>query len=162
RTLAGVSKPKPQSGEARIVKAEIAAADQILMDLKAAEATGNSAKVFKLWKRWRSTNVQSTGPGILSAEILIGMADVHHATEVLNATEETVRVKQLRAFAFAKSAKVDDAIQILEQMRATDGLDAEGSGLLGGSYKKKGLDTGQNIWLQKALVEYRGAFERTG
>jgi hypothetical protein len=160
--LAGVPRPKPKSDEARIVNAESAAADQILMDLKAAEETGNSGKVFNLWKRWRSTNVQSTGPGILTAEILIGMADMQHATEALDATEETVRVRQLKAFALAKGASVDDAIQILEKMKATDGLDAEGSGLLGGSYKKKGLDTSQNLWLQKSLAEYRGAFERTG
>jgi hypothetical protein len=132
------------------------------MKLKAAEATGNSGKVFNLWKRWQSINVQSTQSGILTAEILIAMADVQHATQVLDATDETVRGRQLKAFALAKSASVDDAIEILEQMKATDGLDAEGSGLLGGSYKKKAVETGQNLWLQKSLAEYRGAFERTG
>ncbi|NNE09115.1 MAG: DUF4071 domain-containing protein [Gemmatimonadetes bacterium] len=111
-----------------------------------------------LWFQWRSKETPPPAASLLVAKELIELASPEHALEVL-ADVEGVRADQLRAFACAKTGKVDEAIRLLESLRAAGHFDSETAGLLGGRYKQKWRKTGNPALLQAAYQAYRDSYD---
>jgi tetratricopeptide (TPR) repeat protein len=96
-----------------------------------------------------------------SAEELVQMGREEEAFRVLDVAGESLKVKQLRALALAKTDNIDEAIQILERLYKSGERDAETSGLLAGRYKQKWCKTEESQYLKFAYDVYKDGFDST-
>jgi hypothetical protein len=94
--------------------------------------------------------------------VLLGQNRPDLALTTLAGTPETLRVRQLRAFAWRRNGAIDQAVELLEQLYRRDELDPETGGLLAGSYKARWLKTGDRAFLQRSYRVYRETYERSG
>lgn len=133
------------------------APDQFARQVRESIPTG-SGSLSALWFQWCSKETPPVTASLLVAKELLELAAPEHALEVL-AGVEGVRADQLRAFAYAKTGKVDDAIRLLESLRADGHFDSETAGLLGGRYKQKWRKSGNPALLQAAYQAYRDSYD---
>jgi tetratricopeptide (TPR) repeat protein len=111
--------------------------------------------------------LQSAGAGtspedaLRAAEALIALGEPRAALRSLDAAAPGVRTTQLTALALARTGKLSESTQLLEELYRRGQLDAETAGLLGGRYKQAGLAHGDRAELLQALAIYRAAYQRT-
>ncbi len=133
------------------------APDQLAQQVREA-ATAGPGSLHALWFQWCSKETPPPAASLLVAKELLELASPEYALEILTDVEG-VRAEQLRAFAYAKTGKVDEAIRLLESLRAAGHFDSETAGLLGGRYKQKWRKTGNPALLQAAYQAYRDSYD---
>jgi tetratricopeptide (TPR) repeat protein len=99
---------------------------------------------------------------IANARRLIAVGNPRKALGILPADATDVNARGARALALAKCGRIDEAIAILEGIKAEGKLDAETGGILGGRYREKGERGKRRAYLELALDVYRNVFEKTG
>ncbi len=134
--------------------------EQWQKDLTVANRTGVH-KVMELWHRWQSEGVPD-GAALEVAAILIGMFRHKEALEILKTLGDDLQVRQQYALVLAKSGRVDDAIEVLEGLKADGHDDTETLGILAGRYRQRALAAGgEGTDLQTAYNIYLEAYEDT-
>ena len=161
--LLGKTPPREDATENRVFKAETAATDELIREVRAAAA--GPERIYVLWKKWREAEMPNGPASLYIAQTLIAVARPDQALEVLKYAQPGDRADQLRALALAKSGNIDDSIEILKKLynaKQTD-LDAETGGILAGRYKQRWMNGGctNNADLRAAFETYRETFERT-
>ena len=161
--LIGRAPPSAASLEGRADAAEGRVTEAFVAEVNSA-AHAAPRKVLEVIEQWRKTASSDVAPLIRAAEVLNGKAEFELALQVLEGAPDTLRVRQLRAFALRKQGGdgILKSIALLEKMRDAGELDAEGSGLLAGGYKTLWLQMRDKGYLQRAYDTYREAFERYG
>jgi tetratricopeptide (TPR) repeat protein len=159
--LIGRPPPSPDSAAGRVETAVARVVDDFVAEIKAA-ARNDPSRVLQVLERWRRVSSADVAPVVAAAEVLIGQSRPDLALAALDGASETLRVRQLRAFALRKNGDIDQAVEILEQLYGQGELDPETGGLLAGSYKARWLKTGDRAFLQASYEVYRETYERTG
>ncbi|WP_447599806.1 TRAFs-binding domain-containing protein [Nitrospira sp. Nam80] len=162
--LIGKTPPREDSIENRVFKAETAATDELIREVKAAAATGPE-KVYALWKKWREAEMPDGPANLYVAQLLISLAVPDRVIEVLKHAQPGERADQLLALALAKTNDIDGAIQILRKLydRKKTETDSETGGILAGRYKQRWIKGSRtnNADLRASFEIYRETFERT-
>ena len=151
----------PDAPASVLQRAATSATDTMEDELRDAAHVG-PIEVMMLWRGWEQAGVLALAPSLHAAETLIAQSRADLALEVLASLGRGIRARQLRALAYARTGKDDDAIKILERLYREHARDSETLGILAGRYKKRWIDSQYHPWLDKAFDLYREAFQRFG
>lgn len=160
-TLIDRKQPSSESPVGRIEASDARIVEEFVAQIETA-GRNNPMRVWKLVSEWLLVRSSDVTPLITAAEVLIGQNCPEMARDALNGAAETLRVRQVRALAYAKAGDNDRAIELLEQLQKQGELDSETGGLLAGRYKARWLQTGDRAFLQASNRLYRETYERTG
>ena len=158
--LIGKEAPTPASAAGRIDAAQARVVDDFIAEINAA-ARGDVYRVQKVLDSWRRVGSPDVAPVVAAAEVFVGKNRPDLAERALDGAAETLRVRQLRAFALRKQRK-SEGLELLERLYREGEMDAETGGLLAGCYKARWLDTGDRAFLQESYRVYRETYGRTG
>ena len=166
--LLGKTPPPEDATETTVFKAETAATDELIREVRAAGA-GGSERVYVLWNKWREAEMPDGPANLIVARSLISLARPDQALKVLKHAQPGDRADQLRALALAKTDNIDEAIQLLrklydrKKLEPDSNMDSETGGILAGRYKQRWIKGGRtnNADLRAAFETYRETFERT-
>jgi hypothetical protein len=166
--LLGKVPPPEHDVETTVFKAETAATDDLIREVRAATAAGPE-KVYVLWKKWRDAGMPDGPANLYVAQSLISLARPDQAVAVLEHAQPGERADQLLALALSKTNDIDGAIQILKKLydrkktEPDSDKDPETGGILAGRYKQRWIKGGciNNGDLLAAFDIYRETFERT-
>lgn len=139
--------------------ADVLVIDKFVAEVKSAARTDEAA-VLKVVEEWRKTASKDNAPLVAAVEALNGKAMFRRSLQLLEGATDTLRIKQLRAFAVRKLGDIDTAITMFEALRNEGQVDAETGGMLAGSYKAKWLKTGDGAFLQLAYQTYEETYTR--
>ena len=148
----------PSAGERQARDAE-RAVQTLLNEVKAAVT---AERVFRLWNRLQRTSIGDNRIAECAADRLISLGRPDYALEVIGATGESVRARQLKGNALAKTGRVEDAIEVLRQLEAEAPGDPETRGMLAARYRQMWESTGERSWLIEARETYKLCFDLTG
>lgn len=166
--LLGKTPPPEDATETKVFKAETAATDDLIREVRAA-AAGGPERVYVLWKKWREAEMPDGPANLLVAQSLVSLARPDQALNILKHAQPGDRADQLRALALAKTENIDEAIQLLrklydrKKLEPDSDMDSETGGILAGRYKQRWIKGGRtnNADLLAAFNIYRETFERT-
>ena len=156
----GVGGPTADSPTARADAAQVQVVDKFVREIHR-EKSNDGKRILALVADWRKLSSPDVAPLIAAAEVLIGKGWFEQALEVLDGATETLRVRQLRAFATSEMGNVDHAIAQLETLRDEGALDPETAGLLAGRYKRLWIKKGDRAQLLAAYHLYSETYLRT-
>ena len=158
--LVGKDAPARDSAAGRIDSAQARVVDDFVAEINAAART-DVHRVLDVLQSWRRVGLPDIAPVVSAAEVFVGMNHPELAEKALANAPETLRVRQLRAFALRKQGK-SEGLEQLERLYRQGELDAETGGLLAGSYKARWSVSGDRAFLQESYRIYRETYERTG
>jgi hypothetical protein len=158
--LIGKDAPSADSAAGRIDVAQRCLLDDFVAEIKAA-SRHNVQLVTRTLESWRKLGSPDVAPVVAAAEMLVGMNRPDLAEKALEGATDTLRVRQLRAFALRKQRK-SEGLALLEKLASQGELDAETGGLLAGSYKSRWLETSDRAFLQLSYNVYRDTYARSG
>lgn len=147
----------PSAGERQARDAE-RAVQTLLNEVKAAVT---AERVFRLWNRLQRTSIGDNRIAECAADRLISLGRPDYALEVIGAAGESVRARQLKGNALAKTGRVEDAIEVLRQLEAETPPDPETGGMVAARYRQMWARTGQRAWLIQARETYKRYFDLT-
>jgi tetratricopeptide (TPR) repeat protein len=166
--LLGKTPPQENATENRVFKAETAATDDLIQEVRSAVA-GGPERVYVLWKKWREAEMPDGPANLYVAQSMIALGRPDQALDVLKHAQSGDRADQLRALALAKTENIDEAIQLLrklydkKRLEPDSYMDSETGGILAGRYKQRWIKGSRtnNTDLRAAFEIYRETFERT-
>lgn len=159
--LVGQAPPQAETSSARVADAEAAAVQEFVVRINAA-AKARPDHVKRVWEEWKLSGLTNRTPALLAAEKLIAQARPGLALEVLDRSDaHGLRGRQLRGLALSKNDQLDEAVVLLETLKAEGQLDSETGGILAGIYKKRWLKTRNPLFLQTAYDTYKETYNRT-
>lgn len=104
-----------------------------------------------------ATTSSAADPEKAQALINAGLPEL--ALKYVPASDNALRVRQVRALALAKNKQIDEAVQLLEQLKAEGYLDGETAGLLAGRYRQRWEETGNRALFVASLEMYLSGWE---
>ncbi|MEX3846240.1 TIR domain-containing protein [Paraburkholderia sp. BR10879] len=142
----------------RADETDLRVTDRFVAEIRTA-GKGDVSGVWTTVSEWRATGLTDVAPLIAAAEVFSGKGWFESTLDVLADMPPSVRVRQLRAFAFRKLGQIDKAIRKLEAFKEEGQLDAETAGLLAGCYKARWQQADDHNFAQLAYLTYREAYE---
>ncbi|MBL8294057.1 MAG: TIR domain-containing protein [Bryobacterales bacterium] len=130
--------------------------------LNGVKAQVTAERVYGFWNRLQRTIIVDNRIAECAADRLISLGRPDYALEVIGATGESVRARQLKGNALAKTGRVEDAIEVLRQLEAEAPGDPETRGMLAARYRQMWESTGERSWLIEARETYKLCFDLTG
>jgi tetratricopeptide (TPR) repeat protein len=120
---------------------------------------------FQLFRQWFQTGAPTAGEALMIGSELINIGRFAKALKVLDFSADSVKVKQKRALALAKSNRIDESIRLLEILTTDESaearpLKAETIGLMAGRLKQKWLQSRDPLFLRASYEAYLEAFQR--
>ena len=149
-SLVGRRPPTRNTPEGQVAAAEVSVVDGFVQKVRAA-AYSDPQRVRLILDAWRQVGSSDVAPLVAAAEVLVGQNRPDLAVDVLKGATQTLRVRQLQAFALRKGGRGDEAVEQLEQLAREGNLDAETGGLLAGSYKSRWQRTGDRAFLLESV-----------
>jgi len=107
--------------------------------------------VRRVLEGWDATGLPPEQGILLAAELLLGMAAVDDALQVLEPVADTVRGQQLSALAFSLQGNHVRAQALLRLLPSSE----ETAGITGGILKRRWLQEGRRNWLVASHEVYR-------
>ena len=156
----GVLGPHADSLTARADAAQVQVVDKFVREINR-EKSSDEKRIVEIIAEWRKLASLDVAPLIAAADIFNGKGHFERTLEVLQGASETLRVRQLRAFATRKMGRITEGIAQLEALRQEGALDPETAGLLAGSYKRLWLKQGDQAQLLASYELYKETYLRT-
>ncbi len=155
----------PLSPEAVKMAEEVdAAAKKMLLEIAAAKQTRNYTKLQALGLSTSPGALASPGPGLAATQALISLGNLPQAREVLANVRrnfpQSLRAKQLDGLTLRRLGQYEDAIELLEELKAAGHEDPETLGMLGASWDGLYQKSGRKLDLRHSRELYRMAFQR--
>ena len=147
----------PQSAAAATPPSDLKMAERLQRYETGAEAlaalhtAGNPREVRRVLEGWDATGLPPEQGILLAAELLLGMAAVDDALQVLEPVADTVRGQQLSALAFSLQGNHVRAQALLRLLPSSE----ETAGITGGILKRRWLQEGRRNWLVASHEVYR-------
>ncbi|MEQ8329431.1 MAG: trypsin-like peptidase domain-containing protein [Longimicrobiales bacterium] len=180
--ILGAAPPREGTAAAAVLRARTGPADELIEAVQAAERTpaaspdpadssegdvraaesGGALRVLELWKQWQEAGTPDPAAALAVGHSLIRLAHPERALQVLEHAGTGTRARQLQALAMSSDPeRLDDAIEILEQLRREGQKDSETLGLLAARLKQRAKMTDNRTDLRASHALYLEAFERT-
>lgn len=180
--LLGAAPPREGTTAAAVLRARTGPADELIEAVRSAERapavdpdppdasegdvraaeSGGALRVLELWKQWQQAGTPDPAAALAVGHSLIRLAHPTRALEVLEHAGTGPRARQLRALAMSSDPeRLDDAIEILEQLRREGHKDSETLGMLAARLKQRARMTDNRTDLRASHALYLEAFERT-